>query len=214
MNFETFYEEFSESTHRLGATESPLSNGAAFYTFGESPKIGILSGVHGDEKSGPLTLLKWVQELKKIKTSFWVCPLLNDQGWDKDTRRWNALDLNRNFSKRSRVPLLRECYRFFKKNTPKIFLDLHEDSFTRKNYIYHYITEDTTFAEYLSKGKNAGIIWSKPSEWKGCSENLMQSLGTQYMATIEASPYFKLDNRSKWLDTVLKRTFKFSERLD
>ena len=95
---------FTEFTHRLelaarrrrGARLYYLPNRAPWcWLYGQgvsasSPVLALLGGLHGDEVSGPLMLLDWLETapepLLPAGCCVWLLPLVNDQGWEAEAR--------------------------------------------------------------------------------------------------------------------------------
>jgi predicted deacylase len=95
---------FAEFTRRIEAAADKrksvrlyrLPNGAPLcWLYGQgacasSPLLALLAGLHGDEISGPLMLLDWLETapdpLVPAGCRIWLLPLANDQGWDASPR--------------------------------------------------------------------------------------------------------------------------------
>jgi len=63
LSFVDFHARFEKIARQLGATLLPLSNNGWTAKWGTSPFFVILSGLHGDEISGPLAILQWLERL-------------------------------------------------------------------------------------------------------------------------------------------------------
>lgn len=104
----------------LGTTNDGLSNEIWQYKFSKPnvenylgmtrPKIGITTGVHGNEKAPAMGLYHFMKslvlnpekneiiDLIKSRVDFYIIPVTNPTGWDNHTRvNGNGVNLNRNF---------------------------------------------------------------------------------------------------------------------
>lgn len=162
-----------------------------------------MSGLHGDERSGPLAILNWLEETSIANPipnqwQLWLAPLLNDLGWDRGIRLWNNLDLNRSFN--SEAPnFLKPMMSDLAFPCPAIFLDLHEDSTKDYPYVFNYIDDCHGLAINLAQAIGARIeTWTLLTEWEGTSESYLRRNGCNHCVTIEAPPIWSLRERLTW----------------
>lgn len=103
------------------------------YTFGNRPRLLLLSGIHGDEKSGVLILKKMIKLLKKLDHSqtpaVSILPCANPEALSRSTRTnpHDLTDLNRSFPAsrvRNHSQKIAKTLQDFAKNF-KIIIDLH-----------------------------------------------------------------------------------------
>jgi len=102
LTFQEFQLRFLVAARRHGCQGIQLPNGGYTFTYGhpDAPRLSLMSGLHGDERSGPLALLHWFENcepgtLIRDELSLWITPLVNNVGWDMNCRTWNYVDLNR-----------------------------------------------------------------------------------------------------------------------
>jgi hypothetical protein len=170
------------------------------------PCLAVISGLHGDERSGPLALLEWACRQKgpfcPNDKRVWVLPLLNDQGWDKNKRKWLELDLNRAFLPGGEgIPVfVQEVMEEWAKRPPNLFLDIHEDS-VRPNepYLFWYKEEAhdlaLRLAEYLQAKSEP---WDDFDYWRGSDEVYLRTLGCDHCITIESPAGWPMQERIRW----------------
>ncbi|MEK9194537.1 MAG: succinylglutamate desuccinylase/aspartoacylase family protein, partial [Patescibacteria group bacterium] len=167
--------DYNKAHDRACVIEKELraKNGVAFYPkknpidplhfikIGNGKKrILITSGIHGDERSGPYTLIKFLLEKQNIKNlNADIIPLINPSGFEKETREnKNGKDPNRWFSDKSQKNEPQECKilkKFFSargvrprpirlrrrsafggKKPYELLVSLHEDPDRKEFYLY------------------------------------------------------------------------------
>jgi len=205
--FQEYYRRFTEQMRQLGCTTfTRLLNGATVAHIGsDGPRLAIVAGVHGDERSGPLALLAWVSSrnapLIPPDRQVWLLPLLNDEGWDAHRREWRGLDLNRSFLSRETPPeLVRPIMDEWRARPPDMFLDLHEDSDRPvQPYLFRYPGDEHGLAERLAVHLGAQMVdWMDFDEWEGSDEVFLRRLGCSRCITIEAPQSWSLEERIRW----------------
>jgi hypothetical protein len=181
-----------------------LSNGATQIQLGDVnlPTICFLSGLHGDERSGPIALLN-ILERKTLALpkahGLIIFPLINDIGWDTNRREWNEIDLNRSFGLPHAPKFLMQIADEFVRLRPSGIIDLHEDSTVEYSYIYRYIKEDPTFVHSLQAELEAtDCPWDDDPSWEGASECHARAHGARLGATLEAPPIWPIEKRVQW----------------
>lgn len=208
LNFLEFNERFARAALKQRARLTKLSNGSYIAEFGaKTPKkiLFILSGVHGEERSGPIALLKFVEnsiiknELKK-GTKLIIVPCLNDKGWNTKKRKWGNFNLNCQFNQFCRVPFVLELMKYIKKNKPYMFVDLHEDIVTSYPYVFRHIKATTDFVIRMKNFlhvKDEPYLNPNTQNWAGTSETFAYNIGVKNYVTVETPPRWKLKNRVK-----------------
>ena len=176
------------------------------------PCLAIISGLHGDERSGPLALLEWACRkdgpLCPEDKQVWLLPLLNDQGWDKQERKWQEVDLNRSFlpGGEGTPVFVQEVMNEWSHRPPVMFLDIHEDS-TKPDepYLYWYKEETHDLALRLAEHLQAkSEPWDDFDYWRGSDEVYLRSLGCQQCITIESPAGWSMEERIKWNLSAVK----------
>jgi len=215
LPFKIFQHRFRAAVLRHKGQLLQVENGAliAKWMAENTPQFAFLSGLHGDEVSGPLALLYWLETLPlgtltSGGKSVWIAPLLNDVGWDANQREWNGIDLNRAFTEAA-PPFLASVMQNLTNNSPDFFLDLHEDSEKDHAYIFKFSPDKTGLSRQLAHELEAKLVrWSSLKKWKGSSEVFVRSLGCQYAATTEAPPLWPLEKRVAWQSRAINFFFK------
>ena len=175
------------------ATKIALSNESAVFRFGKGTKLFIMSGVHGNERSGPIAIIDFFSNpsnFKDLPIEFTVCPLLNTVGWDENSRYEAHINLNRCFNQKG-PKFIQELMNLLRNNTPDYFVDLHED-FDKKEKDYLWIQEGagSDFTKQIAKETGMGLLyWNEnQDEWDfSSSEEFIRSLGCKNAFTAE--PY-------------------------
>jgi predicted deacylase len=205
LPFGDYQARFEKAAKKNGGDVRRLANGACLARFGaaESAPLAFMSGVHGDERSGPLALLRWLEGalpggLCPPDQGLWVAPLLNDAGWDAQTREWNGLNLNAAFLPGIAPPFLDEVMADLAAHRPRLFLDFHEDSEKPFPYVYRYTEDRHDLAQQLQHVLGIQeVTWSPADQqrWKGSSETYVRGLGCDHCATLELPPVWPIEKR-------------------
>lgn len=165
-----------------------------------------MSGVHGDERSGPLALLQWLESMAvpgflENGISIWLAPLINDWGWERCKRRWGKSDLNRAFTSDKAPLFLRQLMDDLSANVPLMFLDLHEPTEKPYAHVYDYTADRHDMTKRLAKALNAHPEPWTPQQrkgWRGTSEVFVRDLGCCRTATTEVPKAWPLEERIRW----------------
>lgn len=199
---------FAVAARRHGGAVRHLQNGSCVTTIGKSSerRLGLMSGLHGDERSGPTALLHWVESTPVGKLSaegieLWIAPLINDRGWDENTREWGATNLNRAFLPELAPPFLEQLMADLAEHRPSIYLDLHEDSTKEFAYVYRYREDRHDLSRRLQEVLSAeDMEWTSQdmATWKGSSEVFVRKLGCDLATTLETPPVWPLARRVDW----------------
>lgn len=203
LSFDNYYARFNATALKHGMTILQLSHGGCIATLGEAPYFALMSGLHGDERSGPLAILEWLentppQYLISSHHGLWIAPLINDNGWNKNSRLWNDIDLNRCFTNEAPA-FLNIIMQNLTDHPPTLFLDLHEDSACDQAYVFQCREDTHELASALAMELNADIeLWSHDDEWVGASETFVRHLGVNKSITIEAPPIWSIEDRIAW----------------
>jgi predicted deacylase len=197
-----------------------LSNGSCVFKFGKGKKLFILSGVHGDERSGPLSILKYFSNLKKFQElpiEFLICPLLNTSGWDKNSRYHGKIDLNRSFHNKA-PKFVTELMILLQKERPAFFLDMHEDIDEKvKYYLWVKRGKKPAFVDHIVRNTDMdSVYWhGNQKDWAfASSEDYIRSLGCYNTVTAEAYAYDDMGSRIKKnisvIDSAVEYVSKYS----
>jgi predicted deacylase len=196
ISFEKFNTAIRKEALRLNLGVEVLANNSLhLYRHTGKPLVGVLAGLHGDENSGPLTVLEWLRGMDKVKFDCSLFPLANNSGWDTNSREWEKFDLNRAFNQLKGPLFVRQMMRVLRASPPAIFLDLHEDYSADAAYIFKYV-KDTRVADYLQKRlKIRCKPWDDAAVWKYCSEVFVRRQGCSSCITVEAAGALDMKER-------------------
>lgn len=201
-SFREYYRLFEVAATAHQATLMPLEHGGSIAVLGNGTRVALMSGLHGDERSGPLAILRWLDEaggnrLVPEGYQLWIAPLVNDLGWDNGVREWGSQDLNRSFNATAPA-FLKSTMTSLCSPLPCLFLDLHEDSDRSYLYVYHYAADhhgaDSDLAQILGARLEE---WSDPVPWEGSSEVFLRRQGCDKCITVEIPPVWPIEDRIK-----------------
>lgn len=181
-----FFEKFNQNIFNVAQKHNPiikyLSNEALCLQIGK-PDICLISGLHGDEKSGPLAILEFLK--KDNLNNLIIFPLVNDVGWNTNKRNWNDINLNRCFGKDYAPPFIKEICKI----KPKHIIDLHEDSETDYPFVFQYINNSPDLLEPLIYKFNLEMeIYEDGSIWDGSTETFFMLEKGINCITLEVPP--------------------------
>lgn len=171
-----------------------LYNGAEIYTFGK-PYLFLMSGVHGEERSGPLALRKLVKsaELNNV----WVLPCLNVEGYNGNNRLCGQFNLNSEWKETTQLDFMKQLMALLEMNKPKLFVDLHED-YEQVSYVWSNFNNPTNIEkevrDFCVKRKVGWIVWPRDKVYEGTSEDWAQSQNIPAY-TPEVGMYNNFDKR-------------------
>jgi len=198
LTFQEYFVRFERAALRHKAHLTNLSNNGCIAQFGIGPCFAMMSGLHGDERSGPLAILEWLENLPveyPLRHRLWIAPLINDDGWNNNKREWHGLDVNRSFNG-SAPDFLKTIMMDLDTARPRQFLDLHEDSDFGFPYLFKFTGDEHTLAEQLASHLDLHMqIWSDFAEWETASEVYVRRLGCDYSVTVEVPPQWSLQDR-------------------
>lgn len=188
---------------KRGFSARQLPNGSLVFRGGTGRRVAVLSGLHGDEKSGPLGILKWLEKSDfQPKTSFLIIPLVNGWGWDKDKRLWQKQDLNRSFGQ-NKLGFMNELGQLLLDFKPDIFFDFHQDV-GPKNYFYRLAGEASPVYSFLKNSLGLSERkWSFCKKWQGSSEVFVREAGCERAVSIELSAEKKREESCQLVERIL-----------
>ncbi len=109
-----------------------------FYTYGVSPQVLLLSGMHGDEAESGSLLENWLKSTRITLPPFLYIPQASPSAVRAGTRK-NAYghDLNRQFLDKATDPEVLEIMKIVQPYTFELCIDVHEDPDRLKSfYLY------------------------------------------------------------------------------
>lgn len=203
LTAERYLKRFYKAAQKHGFKKYSLSQGRHVYYLGDGPhRVVIISGIHGEERAGPVALLTWLEETKRDKlipkgVSLMICPLVAHAAWNNNIRLENRANLNNAWIRPMAPDYIHELKTEIINLNPVIFLDFHEDEtiVDGEPYICNNKKNQGIIAnlkESLGVGPRKGL-WQNPSdsEQRGTSEAWAWSIGCRETATIE-TPIRKL----------------------
>ncbi|HPN14765.1 MAG TPA: DUF2817 domain-containing protein [bacterium] len=153
MSFESYCEEL----HRICALKKFDLQEAGLDAYAQYPlyritvnpsakhTICLTAGIHGNETSGPLGILKFLQNYQAPRTQakLIIFPLLNPYGFTKNKREDRGnLNLNRHYFEKPQPKAVKTICDLIKQARPDFSLSLHEDDELSCFYIYQYGTNN------------------------------------------------------------------------
>lgn len=181
-----------------------LFNGAEIFTFGK-PHLFLMSGVHGEERSGPIALRKLIHYKKDLE-NVWVLPCLNPLGYTQSNRLCGSYNLNSEWKDTTPVDFIRQLMALLEINTPKLFVDIHED-YEQVNYIWsnhsNPVNIENDVRDFCYKRKVGWIVWPRDKVYEGTSEDWAVQKGIAAY-TPEAGMYQNFDKRLDMADKFIE----------
>lgn len=98
-----------------------------------TPKTAIISGIHGNEKSGPIACINHIKQ-KPIPNSLTI-PIINPKGYTSHTRTKEGKDLNRDYPNPTE-PETKLLETLIKTHDLNLLISIHEDDTHTGTYIY------------------------------------------------------------------------------
>lgn len=217
MSADDFYKEF-RSIWR--GKEIKLTNEVSAFSSGRGRcTMMVISGQHGTERSGPISLLNWAKWLssRKINGKIIVVPIINCLAWNRRERAPRRLNANRIWheSKCHRAPQVKQVMKMLKKHMPLIWLDLHEDSTIKDNLHYIFRNKDCEWGKELQRAAEVSVHKGVTSKHDGqTSESYAHQLGVNKSFTTESCPYLHLDERVEFQQKVIDYCFRWANNKD
>ena len=226
---ETYMNRFVAAAKKHGFKKRSLSFGRALFYLGTGPKkVLITSGIHGEERAGPIALLHYLENTPKgqliaANSTLMVCPLIGHDAWNNKKRKENnKTNLNSVWyhkhdkdPKTLRIPrYIQEMKRAIIKFKPEFFLDFHEDTTIKDKEPYCFRMNTNRGMVYNLQGvfglsRKKGV-WSYP-DWIGTTETFVAQTGRLETTTIETPQSKHLKFRVgfdlgvlKWLKKTLE----------
>ena len=112
-------------------------------------RIYLSTGIHGDEPSGPLAILRLLEENTWPAANIWLVPCLNPTGFPQNTRENAAgIDLNRNYRHLTATEISAHVRWLDQQPGFDLSIVLHEDWEANGFYVYELNPHDLpSFAE-------------------------------------------------------------------
>ena len=213
MKFKEFNAAVKKEAERLKLGVDVLANKSLhLFSRTNKPLVCVLSGLHGNERTGPVSILRWLREMEKVTFDCSVFPLVNDLGWDSNARQWKEFDLNRSFNQKTGPVFMRQMIRILKASPPAVFLDFHDDPVKDASYVFTYV-KDPRVDAYVGKTLNMNCVpWDDAAVWKYCSEVFVRRLGCSSCVTIEAATKLDFDKRTLLNVRIIEKGIEYCSR--
>jgi len=213
VSFKEFNKAVMKEAERLNLGVEVLANKSLHLSHHTGkPSVCILAGLHGNEKTGPHSILRWLRGLGKVSFDCSIFPLVNDLGWDSNSREWKKFDLNRSFNQKTGPLFMRQIIKILKASPPAVFLDFHDDGATKAGYVFKYV-RGASVDEYVEKTlKLKCVPWDDAAVWKYCSEVFVRRLGCSSCATFEAATKWEFDKRTALNVRVIEKAIEYCHR--
>lgn len=189
LDFRAFTARLGRAAAKHGLRMHGLSNGAIILTTHEStsgPKVALLSGLHGEERAGPIALLTWLERTRTLPKDvrLWICPLLSRRTWDSRERAPGGTNLNRVWNDDAAPPIVADAMASLRAFKPDVFLDLHEEqTITDGRAAVHCEVPAGWSAHFAAMlGAKATAAPRKHS-----SESFVRSIGCKRTGTVETA---------------------------
>jgi len=205
LSADKYMERFHKAAKRHGFRARLLDSGRVVYYLGKGPaKVAIISGIHGEERSGPVALLAWLESTKRRNlipknVSLLVCPIIGHEAWN-NKRRFESgrMNLNCVWNKERAPKYIHELKNELENFQPQIFVDIHEDSTIKDKEPYLFrnkkvkgLVKSLQIALWVPRKKG---LWQYP-EYKGTSETFACELGCGETTTLETPQTKSLRSR-------------------
>ncbi len=206
MTFDEFYTRFERAANAHGFSRSDITGGARIYQLaGSNEGIAVLSGLHGEERAGPIAVLRWLEtapvgRLVPPGARVWLLPLFSRAAWDSHLRTPGGVNRNDIWGPgaTNRSAASMEVEKSLRAFRPQTFLDLHEDSSDEKGegYIFGY-HEDEEYAPALANALQCSVEpWRfRDKSARGASETFVRMLGCMRTTTVETPQSLALADR-------------------
>lgn len=206
-SFDELMNRAEAAASTLGWNVSWLCNGSIIITKPGNDVVSLLSGLHGDERSGPHYLVHMLEawaadqdEPPARSGGIIIVPVLNDDGWINKTRLWNDVDLNRQFKRGTEITHLNGLMRIYRDINPVLHWDLHEDDERTENYVFVHESDPGKVGHRLSESVGCALQpWTDVDHSSECfAFNELEAIAI----TTEANPLVDMHERFAWLDKV------------
>jgi predicted deacylase len=160
--------------------------------------VFVVSGIHGDETSGPRALNIWRRHVKPGQgIGVVVVPSVMPAD---GSRLKSGRDPNRDFSRR-RLPVISEIRDLVTQFEPNFFIDVHEDEESDEAYVFARRSLAGNKARLLARAMSVKARpWSVGDS--GSSENVFTDMGIP-SATVEVPPTWPMAKRVAFLIRTL-----------
>lgn len=206
LDFESYNRRFDAAVVKNNGELFVLSNNARVAKFNKNGnnRLVIISGIHSDERGGPIALLKFLENNQiKISEELIIIPLLNDEGWDNNKREHGGIDINRSFDKNG-PKFIQELMLILEEKPIDVFVDLHED-IDEDGFVYKLKNDPSKLADNIAKIVGCPIEYEENHEiWGETTEKFIRSLGCKHAVTTEAPGKISAQEKVEWNYKIVK----------
>jgi predicted deacylase len=230
LSAESFMKRFDKAAKKHGFKTKRMRFGRSVYTLGKGPeRVLFNSGIHGEERAGPIALLTWLERTDKGQLisenfSLMISPLVGHDAWNNKRRKENnKINLNsvwvsknekkERFQHASVRPpkYVTDIRKAMIKFDPTFFLDFHEDTTIKDNEPYLWRNFKNRGAIYdlqeavgVSRKKGG---WAIEDANKTTAEIFVYELGCEQTSTVETPQTKSLKYRVAFDLAIIHWTF-------
>lgn len=152
-----------------------------------------MSGVHGEERAGPIAIQQLMKQYPSKFEDVWVLPILNIHGYVNQYRFNNyEFNLNTEFTQNTKLKFMKELMDILSNiDKPKLFVDLHEDSESDIDYVWASLQNKPEHSDQVRKfckETDTGLMyWPDIKYYEGSSETFARNLGIDSCYTPETT---------------------------
>lgn len=205
LDFRAFMVRLGRAAAKHSLRMTGLSNGAVILVTSESvkgPRVALLSGLHGEERAGPIALLSWLEGTKRLPQNvrFWICPLLSRTVWESRERAPGGTNFNRVWTAESAPPVLADAMASLRSFKPNVFLDLHEDQSITDGRALVRCESDVGWSARFAASLGVKV---KHDPKAGSAESFVRTLGCKRTATVETAQTEPLEQRARFHENAV-----------
>lgn len=203
MSYDEYIESFDSHAMKLGMQVKHLPEDLRLYTWGEGHKLlFVVSGIHGEERAGPIFLHRLVQSGFTLPAEFRIkiCPIVHPKAWSTKLRKPGGKNANRLWNDKAPTSI-RALMTELQSCVPDVYLDMHEDDECKGPRDSHYVFRNvnSSWGHQLQRELNVSTrkgVWRKLDGQT--SESFVFSLGCMNTSTIESNSHRDLGDRVKF----------------
>ena len=191
------------------------------------------AGVHGDESSGPLSILEFLKKIKIVPGApkIIILPVLNPSGFDKNQHRnYKNINLNRHFCHKKLRNENKLIYNKIKKKKIYFASSFHEDDVKKGTYIHgHNYGKNPDFSYFYDilktakryhnicldekiHGNSASEGFISAISYDGSLENRLNVAKVPYVSCVEVPSKISLKKRIRINTAIMKKIISFCSK--
>jgi hypothetical protein len=216
LDFRAFMVRLGRAAAKHSLRMTGLTNGAIILTTSTSvsgSRVAALSGLHGEERAGPIALLSWLERTKRMPQNvrFWICPLLSRRTWESREHSPGGTDLNRVWNAADAPPVVVDAMASLRAFRPDTFLDLHEDQTISDGRPLLRCERDGGWSAQFAASLG---VKAKHDAHAHSAESFVRTLGCRRTATVETAQTEPLEQRVGFHENALVLALDFAGMSD